>query len=96
MKCSHHFPKSFAIGDTVHFQESIQPFTFLGYTGKVTYCYGLHQQSRSETGRGPRDKEVDRGVRPRFGSGGAGLQLIGCALYYVLPRYLEVKTRGES
>jgi hypothetical protein len=37
MKRSHHFPKSFAIGDAVHFQESMQPFTFLGYTGKVTY-----------------------------------------------------------
>jgi hypothetical protein len=52
--------------------------------------YGLRQQSWSETGRGPKDKEVDRGVRPRFRSGGAGLQLIGCALYYVPPRYLEV------
>jgi hypothetical protein len=36
-KRSHSFPKSFAIGDTVHFQESTQPFTFLGYMGKVTY-----------------------------------------------------------
>jgi hypothetical protein len=34
---SHHFSKPFTIGDAVHFQESTQPFTFLGYTGKVTY-----------------------------------------------------------
>ena len=36
-KCSHYFSKPIAIGDAVHFQESTQPFTFLGYTGKVTY-----------------------------------------------------------
>jgi hypothetical protein len=37
MKCSHYFSKQFTIGDAVHFQESTQLFTFLGYTGKVTY-----------------------------------------------------------
>jgi hypothetical protein len=31
------FSKPFAIGDAVHFQESTQQFTFLGYMGKVTY-----------------------------------------------------------
>jgi hypothetical protein len=31
------FPKSFSIGDTVDFQELMWPFTFMGYTGKVTY-----------------------------------------------------------
>jgi hypothetical protein len=36
-KHSHYFSKPFAIGDAVHFQESTQPFIFLGYTGKVTY-----------------------------------------------------------
>jgi hypothetical protein len=36
-KHSPRFQKSFAIGVAVHFQESTQPFTFLGYTGKVTY-----------------------------------------------------------
>ena len=36
-KRSHIFPKSIAIGDAVQFKESTQPFTFLGYTGKVTY-----------------------------------------------------------
>jgi hypothetical protein len=59
-------------------------------------CYGLRQQPRSEAGRGPKGKEVGRGVRPRFGSSGAWLQLIGCALHYVRPRDFEVKTRGES
>jgi hypothetical protein len=37
-KCSHHYiPKSFTIEDSVHFQESMQLFTFLGYMCKVTY-----------------------------------------------------------
>jgi hypothetical protein len=37
LKHSHYFLKPFTIGDAVHFQESTQPFTFLGSTGKVTY-----------------------------------------------------------
>jgi hypothetical protein len=36
-KHSHYFSKPFGIRDAVHFQESTQLFTFLGYTGKVTY-----------------------------------------------------------
>jgi hypothetical protein len=40
-------------------------------------------------------KEVDRGVRPRFRSSGARLQLIGCTLYYVWPRDFE-RLRQEA
>jgi hypothetical protein len=36
-KHSHHISNSFVIGDSVHFHELMQPFTFLGYIGKVTY-----------------------------------------------------------
>jgi hypothetical protein len=47
----------------------------------------------AEVGRGPKITSVE--VGPRFGSSGAWLQLIGCALHYVRPRDLEIKTRGE-
>jgi hypothetical protein len=46
--------------------------------------------------------KVERGLRfnvgkeePRFGSGGDRLHLMGCALHYVLPRDVEMGTRGE-
>ncbi|KAF8463047.1 hypothetical protein JB92DRAFT_3150331 [Gautieria morchelliformis] len=32
-----YFPTSFAMGDSVFFQDSPEPFIFLGYTGKVSY-----------------------------------------------------------
>ena len=44
MKKSHPYtPKSYAIGDSILFQDDAQPFTFLGYTGKV-----VHNEGREE------------------------------------------------
>ncbi|KAF8480567.1 hypothetical protein JB92DRAFT_3133182 [Gautieria morchelliformis] len=38
MKHPHpYFPTSFAMGDSVFFQDSPEPFIFLGYMGKVSY-----------------------------------------------------------
>jgi hypothetical protein len=62
MKCSHYFSKPIAIGDAVHFQESTQPFTFLGYTGKVTYD-DVGQEEYEAEFRAPYPTNPPRSIR---------------------------------